>query len=62
VAMANGGGGLSGGSIYFSTNSGTTWTAGIAPSTNWSAIASSANGGKLVAIVNGGLIYTSTNS
>jgi len=41
------------GLIYTSTNSGTSWTATSAPSTNWQTVASSADGTKLVAVVAG---------
>jgi len=45
-------GGLSGGyvgPIYFSTNSGSTWTITDAPFINWTSVASSADGSRLVA-------------
>jgi len=41
---------VNGGLIYTSTNSGATWAATSAPTTNWSGIASSADGAKLVAM------------
>jgi len=48
---------VNGGQIYFSTNSGTTWTnSGLI--TSWSSVASSADGTKLVAVANGGGIWT----
>jgi hypothetical protein len=53
---------VNGGLIYISTNSGTTWFATSAPSTNWSALVMSADGSQLTAAVNGGLIYSSTDS
>jgi hypothetical protein len=49
------------GLIYTSIDSGTTWTASTAPSTNWHAVASSADGNKLIA-ASFPAIYTSTNS
>lgn len=52
------------GSIYTSTNSGTSWTSNNTSSLGWQAVASSADGVKLAAtVVNPyGGIYTSTNS
>ncbi len=38
------------GLIYTSADSGATWTATSAPSTNWTSVASSADGAKLVAV------------
>src|SRR5580692_604380 len=53
----------SGGGIYTSTNSGTTWAQQTnALSENWALVASSADGNKLVAVTWGGGIYTSTNA
>jgi hypothetical protein len=55
--------GCSDGSIYISTNSGTTWIQNTnAPDELWSSIASSADGTKLVAAAYSAGIYTSTNS
>ncbi|MGH8022051.1 MAG: WD40/YVTN/BNR-like repeat-containing protein, partial [Limisphaerales bacterium] len=52
---------VSGGSVYFSDNSGQAWEA-IGPSTaSWQAGAMSADGTALFAAVNGGYIYFSTN-
>jgi photosystem II stability/assembly factor-like uncharacterized protein len=51
-----------GGSIYLSTDSGTTWTSSTAPNANWQAVASSADGSKLAAVINNGPIYTSSDS
>ncbi len=54
----------SGGGIYISTNSGTSWTS-VAPSLPssafWAGVASSSDGSKLVGVANGGGIYTSSN-
>jgi hypothetical protein len=51
------------GTIYISTNSGTTWRIMVgAPGTNWEAIVSSADGTKLAAIARSGLVYTSPDS
>jgi hypothetical protein len=44
--------------IFFSTDSGDTWTANGAPKEAWSSVASSADGTKLVAVVDGGGIWT----
>jgi photosystem II stability/assembly factor-like uncharacterized protein len=52
----------SGGPIYTSINSGTTWVQTSAPNAYWYSVASSADGNKLVAVVNGSGIYTTTNS
>jgi photosystem II stability/assembly factor-like uncharacterized protein len=56
-----------GGTIFTSTNSGTTWITNNAPSAAWYSIASSADGTKLTAVAGGGYntigsIYVSTNS
>jgi hypothetical protein len=56
-------GAVSGG-IYFSADSGMTWTQSSAPSNNWISVASSASGSNLVAAASSdqggdGLIYTS---
>ncbi len=50
------------GLIFLSTDSGATWTATSAPSTNWSCVTCSADGTKMAAFSVGGMIYTSTNS
>jgi hypothetical protein len=55
------------GPIYYSTNSGLTWTPTTAPTNFWTSVASSADGSKLAAVVgnnttNGNVIYISTNS
>jgi photosystem II stability/assembly factor-like uncharacterized protein len=50
------------GSIYTSTNSGTTWALTSAPSNFWYGVASSTNGDRLAAAVDGGGIYTSTDA
>jgi len=51
------------GSIYTSTNSGTSWTqATNAPPAGWIKVASSADGNNLVALPADGPIYTSTDS
>ncbi|MBI3850930.1 MAG: hypothetical protein HY298_11740 [Verrucomicrobia bacterium] len=55
-------GGVPGGSIHTSTNSGATWTPSSAPVTNWTAVASSADGSKLVAATGSGPIYVSSDS
>jgi len=60
VAVETGGG--SGGGIYTSINSGSTWTQQTnAPVKIWAAIASSADGSKLVAASQNGGIYNSIN-
>jgi alpha-tubulin suppressor-like RCC1 family protein len=43
--------------IYISNDGGETWTATVAPATNWSRVACSADGIKSVACVDGGQIY-----
>ncbi|MBI5430376.1 MAG: hypothetical protein HY938_07950 [Nitrosomonadales bacterium] len=56
-------GGVAGGQIYTSVDSGGNWnlpTAGMIA--NWQSVASSADGAKLVAVVWGGQIYTSLDS
>jgi hypothetical protein len=50
---------VSGGYIYTSANSGTTWTQ-TGTQQSWSGVASSSDGSKLVAVVIGGYIYTSS--
>ena len=52
------------GSIYHSTNSGSTWTQASAPAPNgdWISIASSADGSRLAVVARAGLIYASTNA
>ena len=50
-----------GGSIYFSTNSGADWLTSSAPNTNWWSLASSADARRMIAAVNGGRIYLSTD-
>lgn len=50
------------GSIYLSTDSGTTWTPANAPITDWISVCSSADGNKLAAIPAGGSIYISTDA
>ena len=50
------------GGIYVSTNSGVTWAAANAPSTNWFSVACSADGSKMFAVVNGGGIWTSQST
>jgi len=55
-------GGIFGGGIVRSVNSGGSWALGAgAPSTNWNSIACSDDGSKVVAVVNPGRIYTSTD-
>ena len=51
----------SGGQVWTSTDSGSSWTA-RGSSQNWSSVASSSDGTKLVAVVSGGSIWTSTNA
>ena len=50
------------GTIYVSTNSGTTWQATSAPLKFWQTIASSADGNKLVAGVQNGFLYVSQST
>ena len=50
------------GSIYLSTNSGTTWTTSSAPSKAWTWLASSADGTKVAATAQNDKIYSSTDS
>jgi photosystem II stability/assembly factor-like uncharacterized protein len=54
------------GSIYCSTNSGTTWVLGNVPILSWpsywSSVASSTDGTKLAAVANHGSIYISADS
>ena len=50
------------GSIYTSTNSGTTWLSNNVAISKWFSVASSADGTTLTAVVFGGRIYGSTNS
>jgi photosystem II stability/assembly factor-like uncharacterized protein len=50
------------GSIYLSTDSGTTWTPANAPIAGWISVCSSADGSRLAAIPAGGPIYTSTDA
>ena len=56
----------SGGLLYYTGNSGTTWSTSSQPVNNnsrwWRSVCSSADGTKLLAVVNGGRLYTSTNS
>lgn len=52
---------VSGGSIYTSTNSGSSWISNNAPIKSWSSVASSADGNNVVAAIHEGPIYTSTN-
>ena len=49
------------GTIYYSNDGGTTWTASDAPALNWAGIASSADGTHMVAVPNGDYVYTSVN-
>ncbi len=51
-----------GGSVYTSTNSGSTWNGAGLSNADWSSVASSADGSKLVAANWGGRVYVSTNS
>lgn len=52
---------VAGGSIYTSTDYGTTWIARFGPG-NWTGVASSGDGNNLVATIGGGQIYTSVNA
>ncbi|HEY3762058.1 MAG TPA: sialidase family protein [Verrucomicrobiae bacterium] len=49
------------GSIFISTNTGTTWQLSTNISGAWSSVASSADGSRMVATTTGGLIYVSTD-
>ena len=61
--IAAAGAGSGAGSIFISTNSGTTWLPTSAPiHEHWSSVASSADGKKLLAVPQSGWIYFSTNS
>jgi photosystem II stability/assembly factor-like uncharacterized protein len=59
---------FTGGSVYVSTNAGTSWMTTATPTQYWSAVAASADGSKLVATAYsdaagcGGPIYTSSDS
>ena len=48
--------------LYYSTNSGATWTKGNISISHWRSVASSADGTKLAAVAIPGCIYTSTDS
>ena len=50
------------GQIYFSVNSGVSWSSAGLGVANWTAVATSADGGKYAASVYGGQIYTSAGS
>jgi photosystem II stability/assembly factor-like uncharacterized protein len=53
---------VTGGSLYFSTNSGSSWAViSSAPATTWSSIASSADGTHLVGGTSGGALYNFWN-
>jgi NHL repeat len=63
IAAEGGAGGSILGSIYTSTDTGTTWMSNNTPVTGWQSVASSADGTKLVAAdLSANLIFTSTNA
>ena len=49
------------GSLYTSSDSGSTWISNNVPLASWTSVASSADGARLVAVAEGGEVYTSTN-
>jgi hypothetical protein len=53
---------ISGGAIYFSADSGATWTTTYSLSTSWRSVACSSDGSKLIAAAYGGNIYTNSGN